>query len=174
VFSTEGHLLPIDLSSSGQSLKANKLGFVVAQPEKPIIAERDSSPTDSDMKLVPWQEKQSQSGKELGKETLIRMDRRTGQLSLIQGTNQQIPAAVAKLLSRMSDNFSQKSAVINLNNYDNSCPSLEVQEMRFDGRYHPFLNKRIKPPKTTTSLRDSIDQELLFAIGFKVLYSISQ
>uniref|UniRef100_A0A6G1SF64 alpha-1,2-Mannosidase n=2 Tax=Aceria tosichella TaxID=561515 RepID=A0A6G1SF64_9ACAR len=170
IFSTEGHLLPIDLALIGPSPKDTTQGLVldVDKSSKQKNTKRDTGPTDKLVKLVPWHEKDSEDQTKVRKEALIRLDKKTGQFSLAHSTKQQIPAAVAKLLMKMSDNFNQEKAVINLNDYENSCPSLEVQEMRFDGNYHPFLNKRIKPPTTTTSLT-----ELYFAIGIKVFYSMS-
>lgn len=168
ILSTEGHPLPIDLALV-PSLKNNGLELVADKSTESLVEdEHDSRSSDHNLKVVPWHEKDSKKHAKLRKEAIIQLDRRTGQFSLAHSNKQRIPAAVAKLLVKMSDSLNQEDAVINLDNYDNSCPSLEVQEMRFDGNYHPFLNKRIKKPTATTSLA-----ELSFAIGIKVFYSMS-
>lgn len=74
-------------------------------------------------------------------ERLTTMDKRRTELD---------SAVLARLLLKMNDKFNQgKQSVIDLNDYEDSCPSLEAQEMRFDSRYHPFLNKWIDSPAET-------------------------
>jgi mannosidase alpha-like ER degradation enhancer 3 len=175
ILSTEGHPLPINLALLGKSSKksSDQSDLRKFDTKKSIASQIKLASNDlaTNIKIVPWHDKNSDDITKLRRE--IRLEKISDQDSLKRSNKQQIPAAVAKLLMKMSDKINQDNAVINFDNYDNSCPSLEAQEMRFDGRYHPFLNERIKPTKTTTSLTEIIDPELLFAIGFKVFYSMS-
>lgn len=116
IFSTEGHLLPIEISLIKPKFKTNELDST-----------KDSNmgtnePSASDIK--PIENRELHSNREN---------------KPVDSTR----AEVARLLVKMSDKFNQDRSVINLGDHETTCPSLEAQDMRFDGRYHPFLDKRI-------------------------------
>lgn len=146
IFSTEGHFLPIDLA------------LVNKQPSEAGQYETDSGKTIT------------RSAKAKNQNIVSEDQTRQQQTSsvILDYNDQPISAAMAKLLIKMSDRLRQDGSSLSLTNFDNSCPSLEAQEMRFDGRYHPFLNTRIGPPTSSSIIADTIDPKLLFAIGFKV------
>lgn len=129
IFSTEGHLLPIELGllPSAKNKATNKIAR-----EKENLSDRlEESGLRAEIML-----------KKMHEENLLDKD------ETISRRERSVSAAMARLLIKMSDKFNQDKSVISLGEYDNSCPSLEVQEMRFDGRYHPFLNKRISSSET--------------------------
>lgn len=164
IFSTEGHLLPIDLSlTKSKSIKQEYNDAELSKRNKSVFVESDSGNS------IDTSEKQFEISTKSEGNTVIKMNEKMGRITLTK-ESRYIPASVAKLLVKMSDKFAQESTVIDLNNYENSCPSLEAQEMRFDSRYHPFLNKRIKTSTTSMGLAEPIDKELLFAI--KMIYSM--
>lgn len=171
IFSTEGHILPIDLSlvqpASKNESTSNDRNEQTSGAEE--ASKLDDLPAYARLKLA------SVDGLKV-KDEIIRLTNGVtkGQTTALRA---KIPAEVAKLLVKMSDKYKQDKSVIYLSDYETSCPSLEAQEMRFDGRYHPFLNKRIGSMKKQASKRitslETIDPELLLAIGVKVLWTMS-
>lgn len=113
IFSTEGHFLPIDLSL----MKPN------------LIEKRDMNLDHdlNDLELENPNEDFSRDSEEEIKEKKMRQTR----------------LAIARLLIKMSTKFNQDKTVTSWNYFENACPSLEIQDMRNDGRYHPFLNRRL-------------------------------
>lgn len=156
IFSTEGHLLPINLGL----MPITKVNSTKQDTEKDEEARTG---------LIHSEDKLGKKGLTSSDNNRKRFDQEIIQIkrSGVDKKGQSMPAAVARLLIKMSDKFNQDRSVISFGDYETSCPSLEVQEMRFDGKYHPFLNKRI-------GTKESLDTELLFAIGVKVLWSMSQ
>lgn len=161
IFSTEGHLLPINLSLMSPT--------PTEKTKKQTTKKTTSSKTTTDIieSLESKINRKSQQITTISSERLKQEIMQIKRNGIDKSTKQSMPAAVARLLIKMSDKYNQDKSVISLGNYETSCPSLEVQEMRFDGTYHPFLNKRLDS-------KESLDTELLFAIGVKVLWSMSQ
>lgn len=132
IFSTEGHLLPIKLGlteSTNKALKKNNDNISVS-PNKvldPVTTLHSIDPKVS----LPSSSSSSNFGKSSDNFEEAGVKRKT--------TRDQL----TRLLIKMSDKFDQEKSVISLEHYETSCPSLETQEMRFDNKYHPFLNKRI-------------------------------
>lgn len=134
IFSTEGHLLPIELNLMQQKSKSAYLeGDSVDKVEERLnnlglntLRLKSIRPNSEQVTMT--------KPKKLGvtREKVIKVKQST-------------KADMARLLMKLSDKFNQDKSVINFDGYDTSCPSLEVQDMRFDRRFHPFLNKKISP-----------------------------
>lgn len=138
IFSTEGHLLPIKLGLIESPNKALNYGNNQLDKEdifeaedfntlKPEVSKLDSIQPEVSYSSSFITGKSSESAKEAGIKTK-------------QSTRERL----TRLLIKMSDKFEQDRSVISLEHYETSCPSLEAQEMRFDSKYHIFLNKRIE------------------------------
>ena len=174
VFSTEGHPLPIDLAlipTSPRTISTSESNNSKQLNKRKLNGSFSNGENPPRVQTVDKEEIKKRIGQEMAQVSRIgdKKDR-------------SMQADVARLLIKMSDKLDQDKSVISLGDYETSCPSLEAQEMRFDGRYHPFLNKRIDSskefptpmslsPSTTTTL---LDTDLLLAIGVKVFWSMSQ
>lgn len=139
IFSTEGHLLPISLGLVESSVKTK------SRTNSETITDKNDIRTKLENKLAS-----SMDSEYVSKTSPIPVGEELKKSST--------RAEIARLLIKISDKFNQDKSVINLEDYETSCPSLEVQEMRFDSRYHPFLNKRIDSTDSTQTLEFFEDQ----------------
>jgi len=165
IFSTEGHLLPIDLA------------LVQVESKNSTDRKSDYYQVDTLAKDMQFSEfmatiQRSKTGSESNREQQAQMIKSISSESLndneqtkVVRARAKLPAKVARLLVKMSDKYSQDKPVIYLSEYETSCPSLEAQEMRFDGKYHPFLNKRIGSADNRVSRMSNLDSDLLMAIS---------
>lgn len=145
IFSTEGHLLPINLGlTKGPTLKKVNDDFIEddRRSKKNVMENLELKMVET---LTSSDSSPSTNGKK--SEASSDIDSNSDGIKKQQSTR----AEVARLLIKMSDKFNQDKSVISLRDYETSCPSLEAQEMRFDSQYHPFLNKRIDSLESSTS-----------------------
>lgn len=141
VLSTEGHPLPVKLgliNANTDQLAEGTEPMCDEDEEELVFLDEimDTQYKDSECPLkVPRQHSDAShgSGPDIDKS-----------VQKPQSEREPTKADLARLLIRMSDRFDQGDrSVISIDDYETSCPSLEVQAMRFDRNFHPFLNKKI-------------------------------
>ena len=179
IFSTEGHLLPVNLALIQPAARATTSGRDLDRNQEascPIEDERSQS-----MVRFSRDERERLRDEIIKLTTGAEAGQTKGQSSSpMERTKVKIIAEMAKLLIKRVNEESpnQDETVIFLNQYETSCPSLGAQMMRFDGRYHPFLNKRIGPasnePNAKQTLKTIDLDQLLLAFGVNKFWSISQ
>lgn len=131
IFSTEGHLLPIELNLMQPKTKSASL----YQSDRDDSILKKVNEIDSHLNLV--------GGSNAPMSDLLSKKTMTNLGGKIIKMKQSTKAEMARLLMKLSDKFNQDRSVIETSQYETSCPSLEIQDMRFDRAYHPFLNKKI-------------------------------
>lgn len=174
IFSTEGHLLPISLGLTDSPLKKLTSNLNSDQEIDDDSHYKNKIIENSKINSIDMIERITKTLYKVSPTTSASISTnevgtKQKQITDVDTTNNDISssnlkkatrAEVTQLLIQMSDKINQDRSVIMLRDYENSCPSLEAQEMRFDKDFHPFLNRKISSTSvdslSPTSSLDSV------------------